>query len=135
MDVPCLLDCNILIAICDEAHSAHQIATDWFAAIRPARFATCPITQMSLLRHLVRVFPRAPFSDARHTLRRVSQIPGHEFWVADYDCLLLPDEGIRGHGHVTDAYLITLARARGGQVATLDQRMADVYAPTAFLIL
>lgn len=134
MDSPCLLDCNILIAICDEGHSAHNIATDWFAAIRPTRFATCPITQMSLLRHLVRIFPKVPFHEAKHTLQRVSDIPGHEFWPDLYDCLSLPDKGILGHGHVTDSYLVNLAKANGGQVATLDRRMADVFSPTAFLI-
>jgi len=134
MDAPYLLDCNILIAICDEDHIAHRTANNWFIAIRPARFATCPISQMSLLRYILRMVPRPTFQEAKESLRIIESAPGHEFWPDFYDCLSLPDKGIIGHGHVTDAYLVNLAKANGGRVATLDRRMADVFAPTAFLV-
>ncbi len=134
MEATLLLDCCVLIAISEEANTAHTVVTDWFDAIRPIRFATCPITQMALLRHLVRVFPKAPFHEAIKALQSISDLPGHEFWPDNYDCLSLPSKGILGHKHVTDAYLVSLAQTHGGRVATLDRRMADVYAPTAFLV-
>ena len=52
MDATVLLDSCVLIAISEEAHTDHGIASDWFAAVRPVRFATCPLSQMALLRHL-----------------------------------------------------------------------------------
>ena len=130
-----LLDACVLIALGDDIHTAHQLADDWFEANRDCRFSTCPVTQMALLRHMLRSYPELPFFNAKYALRRICESPNHEFWPDNFDCLSLPDEGIRRHGHVTDAYLVNLAKANGGRIATLDRRMADVFAPTAFLIL
>lgn len=129
-----LLDGCVLIALSDQYHVSHRHATEWFAAKRNVRFATCPVTQMALYRYLLRVYPEQPFHEAKKTLRLLSVLPAHEFWPDTYDCLDLPKNGILGHSHLTDAYLVNLAKANGGRVATLDRRMADVFAPTAFLV-
>lgn len=129
-----LLDACVLIALGDDLHTAHQRANAWFAANKTCAYATCPITQMALLRHMLRVYPELSLHKANHALRRISALPTHEFWPDVYDCLSLPDKGILGSKHLTDAYLVQLAKSNGGRVATLDHRMADVYSPTAFLI-
>jgi uncharacterized protein len=129
-----LLDAWVLIALSDQYHTAHKWASEWFAANCHARFATCPITQMALFRYLLRVYPEQPFHEAKETLKLLSELPTHQFWPDNYNCLSLPENGILGQGHLTDAYLVNLAKANGGRVATLDHRMADVYSPTAFLI-
>ena len=49
---PVLLDGNVLVALSDEAHVHHEAAEDWFATHR-GPFATCPITQGTLLRVLL----------------------------------------------------------------------------------
>ena len=128
-----LLDASVLIALCDKAHTAHDLATAWFADMG-GRFATCPVTQMALLRHTLRVNHRSSFHDAKRVLQLISDMPNHEFWPAGVDCLSLPDRGVLGHGHLTDAYLVALARKNKGRIATLDRRMADVFSPVAFLV-
>jgi predicted nucleic acid-binding protein len=134
MEVDHLLDACVLIALADKLHTAHRAANSWFDKTREGRFATCPITQMALLRYMARAYPELSFHLAKNVLRRISDLPTHEFWPDNYDCLSLPAKGILSHNHLTDAYLVSLAQARGGRVATLDRRMADVFAPTAFLV-
>ena len=135
METVNLFDACVLIALGDDAHTAHQLADNWFESNRDCRFATCPITQMALLRHMLRTYPDLSFQYAKRALERICKSPNHEFWSDTLDCLSLPAEGVRKHGHVTDAYLVNLAKAHGGRIATLDERMADIYAPIAFLIL
>ena len=49
-----LLDGNVLYALIDEAHVHHRPAQQWFAG-HAGGFATCPITQGSLLRLAMRL--------------------------------------------------------------------------------
>ena len=59
-------------------------------------------------------------------LQKITSIGGHEFWHDDINCVestFLADILLAGHRQVTDAYLIKLARAHSGCLATLDRRM------------
>jgi uncharacterized protein len=47
------LDGNALLALADQAHVHHEIVLRWFVAGK-VRLATCPITQGTLIRMLVR---------------------------------------------------------------------------------
>ena len=134
MECPHLLDACVLIALADKLHTFHRFANFWFDANRNGQFATCPITQMALLRHMLREYPELSFQLVKYELQLISDLPTHEFWPDNFDCLSLPDRGILGAKHLTDAYLVNLAKTNGGRIATLDHRMADVYSPTAFLI-
>ena len=60
-------------------------------------------------------------------LREITAMDGHEFWSDDIDCVSAAfSTGMRiaGHRQVTDAYLLSLARARAGCLATLDRRIS-----------
>ncbi|MDT5182851.1 MAG: uncharacterized protein QOI29_1009, partial [Mycobacterium sp.] len=48
-----LLDANVLIALVVAEHVHHDAAVEWLSA-SDAAFATCPITQGSLVRFLLR---------------------------------------------------------------------------------
>ena len=48
-----LLDANVLIALLVDDHVHHAAAENWFAGL-DGNFATCPVTQGSLLRLLIR---------------------------------------------------------------------------------
>ena len=48
-----LLDANVLIALLVDDHVHHEAAESWFTDMA-GNFATCPITQGSLMRLLVR---------------------------------------------------------------------------------
>lgn len=56
-------------------------------------------------------------------LERIKELPGHEFWPDDLpiDNALESFAGIVGHRQVTDAYLLAVAQARDGILATLDR--------------
>jgi uncharacterized protein len=123
---PYLLDTNILIALAWRNHVHHADVTAWFGRKAAARFRTCPITQTAF----VRISSNPSFSssavmpgDAVALLRRITGLPGHGFWPAD---LSLPEAFaaypvLGSHRQITDAYLLSLAIAHDGVLATIDR--------------
>ena len=75
-----LLDANVLIALLVDDHVHHPAAENWFAG-RDGNFATCPVTQGSLLRLLIR--EGQPATTARAILAGTTAHPQHEFWPDD----------------------------------------------------
>ena len=126
-----LLDANVLIALIVEEHVHHGHAEAWFITSGTG-FATCPITQGSLMRLLLREGQSA--EAARSVLQEVTANPRHEFWPdnASYDNI--PIAGIIGHRQVTDAYLAHLARSYSARLVTFDQALAKLHADVADLI-
>ena len=119
-----LLDANVLIALLVDDHVHHQAAENWFVGMA-GNFATCPITQGSLMRLLIR--EGQPAAAARAILNGTAADPRHEFWADDIPYTDVPTQGIIGHRQVTDAYLAHLARARGSRLATFDQALAKLH--------
>ena len=126
-----LLDANVLIALLVDDHVHHVPTETWFAGLTGG-FATCPMTQGSLIRLLVREGQTA--EAARSVLREVAAHPGHEFWTGDVAYTEIPTVGIVGHRQVTDAYLAELARRHAARLATFDQAMAKLHADVADLV-
>jgi uncharacterized protein len=126
-----LLDANVLIALVVEDHVHHESAEAWFTETTAA-IATCPITQGSLVRLLIREGQSAP--SAKAVVEALMIQPRHVFWPDDvaFDAVSL--NGVIGHRQVTDAYLAQLARAREGQLATFDQGLAQLHADVAHLV-
>jgi hypothetical protein len=129
--VTVLLDANVLIALLVEDHVHHGAAENWFVGMT-GNFATCPITQGSLMRLLIR--EGQPISAAQEILAGATGDPRHEFWSDDIPYTDVPTQGIIGHRQVTDAYLAQLARARGSRLATFDQAMAKLHHGVAELV-
>jgi toxin-antitoxin system PIN domain toxin len=129
--VTVLLDANVLIALLVDDHVHHAAAENWFAGLS-GNFATCPVTQGSLMRLLIR--EGQPAAAARAVLSQTAASLRHEFWPDDVSYADVPVAGIIGHRQVTDAYLAQLARARGARLATFDQAMAKLHADVADLI-
>ena len=53
-------------------------------------------------------------------------MPGHHFWPDDIsamDTRSIDTTRLLSHGQVTDSYLLALAVAHGGKLATLDRRL------------
>ena len=126
-----LLDSNVLIALLVEDHVHHAAAENWFVALNES-FATCPITQGSLMRLLIREGQSA--ATAREILNRSTSDPRHEFWADDVSYADVPTDGIIGHRQVTDAYLAQLSRSRRSQLATFDQALAKLHKDVAALV-
>ena len=123
-----LLDVNVLVALLDPAHVFHDVAHDWFGA-REDSWATCPITENGTIRVISN--PRYPnttgtASAAAELMAGLRELPGHVFW-ADSVSLLDPAvcnvDSLVTSAQVTDAYLLALAVANSGRLATFDKRM------------
>ena len=129
-----LLDSNVLIALGDVDHVHFKQSEQWFAGRSDQPFATCPVTQGSLIRHLIRerIVPDSPA--ASRILAGFQAHPMHCFWADDIDYCQLRWDGVLGHRQVTDAYLAALARHHGGKVATLDRGFAALHDDVAELI-
>ena len=126
-----LLDANVLIALVVADHVHHAAAEAWMAGGSDA-FATCPITQGSLVRLLIREGQSG--AAARAVLSELADHPRHEFWPDSVSYRDVPLGGLIGHRQVTDAYLVSLARAHGGVLATFDHGLAGQYADLVELI-
>lgn len=111
-----LLDGNVLIARAHNSHVHHGAVVRWLGP--DVAFATCPITQGTLLRFLLRD-GHSSF-DAWSALGLITARDEHEFWPDDMGYSAVPPAGVIGHRQVTDAYLAELARRHQGRVATLD---------------
>lgn len=125
-----LLDVNVLIALVDPAHIQHDEVHTWFGRIGRKAFATCPITENGLLRILGHPkYPNSPGppSAVATALLAIRALPGHAFWA---DSISLVDSPLTDaallihHAGVTDSYLLALARANDGRLATLDRKLA-----------
>ena len=123
-----LLDANVLIALAIEDHVHHPAAERWFVE-HEDRFASCPSTQGSLLRVLVR--GGRDGRSAVAALGRLLDHERHEFWSDDLPYREVRMVGVVGHRQVTDAYLAALARVRGGRLATFDAGLAALHADVA----
>jgi toxin-antitoxin system PIN domain toxin len=120
-----------LIALTVVDHVHHAQATEWFDA-DDRQLATCPITQGTFLRFLLREGTSA--SVAASALDQFTSQPWHVFWPDDvgYDSAMLA--GVIGHRQVTDAYLAGLAKHFGGLLVTLDRALATVHPNAVTLI-
>ena len=126
-----LLDAHVLIALLVDDHVHHLAAEDWFAGFT-GNFATCPITQGSLMRLLIR--EGEPATAAKALLTAATTHTRHEFWPDDVPYTDVPTRGVNGHRQVTDAYLAQLARAHTARLATFDQALAKLHTDVAELV-
>ena len=128
-----LLDVNVWIALLDDAH-VHNAAALALFALPGLKIATCPLVENGVLRilNLPGYSPsgqRGPagFEAVRSKMRLACGDTDHEFWP---DGVSLVGDDIAnwsrvfGHGQITDLYLLALAVARGGTLATFDHRVA-----------
>lgn len=128
-----LLDGNVLVALAYPPHVHHQTARQWFRQ-HPGLFATCPVTQGTLLRMLLSFGAVPKTEDALAVLRGFVEHPRHCFWADTLSYLDVDMKGVIGHRQITDAYLATLARNHGGRLATFDKGMAALHAGVVELV-
>ena len=123
---PYLLDVNVLIALAWPNHVHHGEALGWFEAKAAKGFRTCPITQAGFVRVSSNpsfvANPPGPL-EAMALLTRITGLPGTWFLagrpVSDRSIRTAPV--LATHRHVTDGYLLALAAAHDGVLATLDR--------------
>lgn len=121
-----LLDGNVLYALVDEAHVHHAAAQQWFVGQGDGCFATCPITQGTLLRLAMRLGGRSA-EQALAVLNAVTAHARHLFWPDVLAYQQVRWHGVLGHRQVTDAYLVALARHHGGKLASFDKGLVALH--------
>lgn len=125
-----LLDVNVLIALIDPTHVGHDAAHGWFAATGAAAWATCPLTENGVIRIVGHPnYPNSAGSPAAVVpiVARLRTLPGHVFWKDDFslmDSAVVDAARIVTPAQVTDTYLLALAVANQGQLATFDRRLS-----------
>ncbi len=133
-----LLDINLLVALFDSRHANHEAAHRWFGESGKTSWATCPITENGLV--LVMSNPSYPTVSATplEVLDRLQTLclqSGHDFWPDDVSLLSALSEAMReslqAHQQVTDYYLVCLAAAHRGKLATFDGSLARSVGPAA----
>lgn len=124
-----LLDVNVLIALIDPAHVHHDAAHAWFKARGQRSWASCPLTENGVIRIVSHPkYPNCIGSPglAIEIMTRLCKLPGHIFWPDDIslaDDKHIDSARLLGSAQVTDTYLLALARAHDGHLATLDKRL------------
>jgi uncharacterized protein len=124
-----LLDVNALIALVDPNHVHHDSIHEWFELEGSAAWATCPLTENGLLRIIGHPkYPGSPGSpaDVAGMLLGLRAHPGHRFWsdtISIVDPTHFDRSRLLSSGMVTDSYLLALAKANGGMLATFDRRL------------
>lgn len=123
-----LLDVNVVIALIDPAHVAHDDAHRWFVA-REKGFATCPITENGVIRIIGHPrYPNSPGTAAvANIVAQFKQLADHEFWPDDLSLTGSAEVDaakILTSDQVTDTYLLALAKTHGGQLATFDRKLS-----------
>ncbi len=124
-----LLDVNMLIALIDPAHVQHDAAHDWFAKLGKKSWATCPLTENGVVRIVGNIrYPNSPGTPAAvaQLMTGLCALPGHVFWpdsISLLDDKKIDASRILSSAQVTDSYLLALAVAHGGKLATFDRRL------------
>ena len=130
-----LLDVNVLIALIDPEHVDHELAHGWFARTGRKGFATCPLTEMGLIRIVGHPkYPNSPGppSVVLDALAGIRALPGHAFWpdsLSVTDANFFVPDLLSSHTRVTDSYLLALAQANKGRLATMDRKLATEVVP------
>lgn len=125
-----LLDVNVWVALLDEAHVHHALAVA-FMQRRKVQIATCPLVENGVIRVLnlpgYSKHGPAGFEAVSYKLQQICADADHEFWL-DTVSLRSPNQvnwsRVLGHNQITDVYLLALAVANKGSLATLDHRVA-----------
>lgn len=124
-----LLDVNVLIALIDPAHVHHDSAHRWFGSKGKRQWATCPLTENSAIRivsnHKYPNYVSSP-GQVVAVLAKLRALSGYEFWPDDISLLdrkIIDAKRLLSSGQITDSYLLALASAHGGQLATFDIRL------------
>jgi len=131
-----LLDINVVIALLDQGHVLHRLATQWLEREHVHGWATCPITENGVVRIMAQpTYPNPqPAARVAERLAEACQHPSHAFWTEPISLLqegLIDWQRLLGPRQITDAYLLALASTHGGRFVTFDQRIRVDLVPGA----
>jgi uncharacterized protein len=124
-----LLDVNALLALGVAEHEFHDRVHRWAGAAVSTenQFATCSITEIGFLRVLLQSsYPISTLPLAQKVLSEL-KFSGHfRFFVDDQEASHLPP-WVKSPKQLTDGHLLSLAKARGAALATLDEHIKGAF--------
>jgi uncharacterized protein len=128
-----LLDGNLLVALAIDTHEFHHRAQRWFDS-QAEPFATCAITEGTLLRVHMQVAQNSSAAAAWSILETIHDMPDHVFLNDGFSYREVAFAGVIGSKQVTDAWLAELARHHSAQLATPDVALAALHSDVVFLL-
>jgi hypothetical protein len=137
-----LLDVNVLLALGWPNHVHHGDAQRWFEARRHVGWATCAVTELGFVRlssnPRFSANPQTP-ENACALLRELRTLPKHHYWQEEPGGLSSPAcqrafSKVLNHELVTDAFLVAVATAQGGKLATFDRVLPRLFGDAVELI-
>lgn len=130
-----LLDTNILFSAMFAAHERHESVHEWLSSLK--RFGTCGMTQIGAFRLLLNDIPMHghPLDpvDAHAVIADFVRDERHTF----ISCGPISPDFVgktSGHRASFDDYLVQVAHAAGGKLATADRRLVSRW-PTHTLLV
>lgn len=118
------------MAIDDHPHRMRCM--NWFQTID--KFATCPITEGTLLRMHTMHAADASIEAAWKTLETYHAHPKHTFWPDNFSYTEISPTRLTGRKQITDAWLAELANRKGAKLATLDEPLSALWPDSTQLI-
>lgn len=122
-----LFDVNVLLAMFDTGHEHHLAARYWWATRTEDEWCTCPITENGFLRIASgNGYPRIEeqLPELIAMFRNLCRAPDHRYWPADIFLTdVVPENAHITSAKTTDIYLLALAIAHGGKLATFDRKI------------
>jgi uncharacterized protein len=128
-----LLYGNVLVALALDTHEFHDRVLGWFD-LQSEPFATCAITEGTLLRVHMKLAADNSAAAAWSVLEAIHAMPDHVFWDDGFSYREVAFAGLTGLKQVTDAWLAELARRHKAQLATLDGALVALHSDVGFLV-
>lgn len=129
-----LLDGSVLVAMSLNGHPHHARVHAWLASVSNDHFATCPVTEGTLLRiHMQQAYDQTAGA-AWIVLSDLHAHPRHVFWPENFSYTEISPTRLTGYRQITDAWLAELAKRKGGWLATLDAPLSALWPDSTLLI-
>jgi len=129
-----LLDGNVLVAMSLNGHPHHHRVHAWLATVRKDKFATCPVTEGTLLRlHMQQANDKTPGA-AWIVLSDLHAHTKHTFWPDNFSYTEISPTRLTDHRQITDSWLAELAKRNGGKLATLDEALSALWPESTMLV-
>ena len=129
-----LLDGNVLVAMSLNGHPHHDRVHSWLKTIRKDTFASCPVTEETLLRLHIQQANDKTAEAAWKVLEDLRNHPKHVFWPENFSYTEISHTRLTGHRQITDAWLAELAKRNEGKLATLDEPLSALWPNSTLLI-
>ena len=129
-----LFDGNVLVAMMLPDHPHHQRVHHWLATVREDAFATCSVTEGTLLRLHIQFAGDKSIDAAWKAIASIHAHPRHRFLADGFSYIEVNPVRLTGHRQITDAWLVELAKRHDAKLATLDEGLAVLRPETAFLV-